>query len=232
MATSTPAADPTATTTARPLTAGPDVAPRTQADRAEEQLRELLVTLQVRPGEPLREAALMERLGVGRTPLREAVNRLAVDGLVVVHARRGTFASDVNIGDLALLTDLRAQLEGLAAERAAERATPAERDRLVGLVASSTEGAEPIEAMRHDHAIHQAVWAATHNPFLARTAARHHSLSTRIWYLYVDRLPDVPDHVDELATVVEQVAAGDAAAARASAIAHVRRFETAVTALW
>ncbi len=209
-----------------------DEPPRTQADLAEEQLRELLVTLQIRPGEPLREAALMERLGVGRTPLREAVNRLAIDGLVVVHARRGTFASDVNIGDLALLTDLRAQLEGLAAERAAERATPREREQLTALVESSAAGASPLAAMRHDHAIHQAIWDATHNPFLARTAARHHSLSTRIWYLFVERLPDVPDHVDELRVLVGQIVDGDAVSARATAMAHVRHFETAVTALW
>ncbi|MBY5162380.1 GntR family transcriptional regulator [Salsipaludibacter albus] len=231
MTTSTPTADPTATATTGAST-GPDEPPRTQADLAEDQLRDLLVTLQVRPGEPLREAALMERLGVGRTPLREAVNRLAVDGLVVVHPRRGTFASDVNIGDLALLTDLRAQLEGLAAARAAERATPAERERLATLVSSSAAGAEPLAAMRHDHAIHQAIWAATHNPFLARTAARHHSLSTRIWYLFVDRLPHVPDHVDELRSLVDQIVAGDADAARATATAHVRHFETAVTNLW
>lgn len=206
--------------------------PRTQADVAEERLRELLVTLEIRPGEPLREADLMERLGVGRTPLREACNRLAIDRLVVIHPRRGTFASDINIADLALLTELRTELEGLAAERAAVRATAAERDRLAALVATSTEGADPVAAMRHDHRIHRALWAATHNPFLEQTAARHHSLSTRIWYLFVDRLPHVDAHVDELRELVGQVVEGDAATARASAVAHVRRFEEAVTALW
>lgn len=206
--------------------------PQTQADLAEQRLRELLVTLAIRPGEPLVESTLMEQLGVGRTPLREACNRLAIDRLVVIHPRRGTFASDINIADLAALTDLRAQLEGLAAERAATRATPAERDRLSALVRESTAGADPTAAMRHDHRVHEAIWAATHNPFLEESAARYHSLSTRIWYLFVDRLADVPDHVDELRPLVAHVVEGDATAARDLAVAHVRHFEFAVMELW
>lgn len=122
----------------------------TQADRAHQRLRDLLVTLAIPPGEPLREAALMEELGVGRTPLREACNRLATDRLVDIHPRRGTFATHVDIADLALLTEVRLAVEGLAAERAAERATAADRRHLEQLVAQPADTDDPHAAMRHD----------------------------------------------------------------------------------
>ncbi len=203
---------------------------RSQADLAYHGLRELLVTLQIAPGEPLDEAELMDRLGVGRTPLREARNRLVIDRLLVTHARRGTFATEIELTDLALLTDVRAQLEGLAAERAATRATATDRATLAELVASRPPS-DPFAAMRHDSRIHRALWAAAHNHFLEEAAERHHSLSTRIWYVFVDHLHDVDDHVQELAGLVHFVLAGDAAGAARAARDHVRHFEAAVAAL-
>lgn len=214
-------------------TAAPDHAVTEQVSQAEQAylaLRDLLVRLEIPPGEPLHEAALMERLDVGRTPLREARNRLVVDRLLVTHPRRGTFATEVNLADLALLTDVRAELEGLAAARAATRATNADRDALQALVVVGVDD-DPFAAMRHDTAIHRALWRAAHNHFLEQACERHHSLSTRIWYLFVDRLAGVSAHVDELPGLVERVLAGDATAAQAQAHAHVRHFEDAVTTL-
>lgn len=205
-----------------PATAG------SHADRAEHGLRELLVTLQIHPGEPLREADLMARLEVGRTPLREALNRLQGENLVVIHPRRGTFATEVNIADLALITDLRAEVEGLAAARASEWASADELALLQGLVATEADGAEPVAAMELDARVHRAVWAAAHNPFLEEVAARHHSLSTRIWYLFVDRLRGLADHVDEHRELVARIVDRDGDAARALARDHVRSFEAAV----
>lgn len=202
-----------------------------QAERAYLGLRDLLVTLEIAPGAPLDEAALMERLEVGRTPLREARNRLVDDRLLVTHARRGTFATDVNLADLALLSDVRAELEGLAAARAASRATDGDRHHLEDLAATPAAGADPFAAMRHDTEIHRGLWTASHNPFLQQACERHHSLSTRIWYLFVDRLAHVADHVDELSHLVQVVLDGDADDARALAHRHVRHFERAVTTL-
>lgn len=101
--------------------------PPSQADVAYLALRDLLIRLEIAPGAPIVEAELMERIGVGRTPLREALNRLEAERLVNIFSRRGTFAADINLADLALITDLREELEGHAAAKAAERATTIER---------------------------------------------------------------------------------------------------------
>ena len=89
------------------------------ADRAYEGLRDRIVTLQITPGEPIDEDGVARELGMGRTPVREAIKRLALENLVTVFPRRGTFASDINITDLAQISDVRSVLEGHAAARAA-----------------------------------------------------------------------------------------------------------------
>ena len=89
------------------------------SDRAYAALRDRLVSLEIAPGAPIDEEALIRELGVGRTPVREAVRRLALERLVVVYPRRGTFAAAINITSLSDITDVRVQLEAHAAERAA-----------------------------------------------------------------------------------------------------------------
>src|SRR3979411_3045040 len=100
------------------------------AERAYAELRDRIVTLRVAPGAPSDEDLLGQELQMGRTPVREAIKRLALENLVTVFPRRGTFASEINITDLAHISDVRAVLEGHAAYRAAERITEAQRAEL------------------------------------------------------------------------------------------------------
>jgi DNA-binding GntR family transcriptional regulator len=201
-----------------------------RADHAYETLRDLLITLEIPPGAPLSEPLLMERLGVGRTPLREAVHRLEAEKLVRIFPRRGTFAAEINLDDLALITDLREELEGHAAARAAERATAADRtvlERLLPRLAAATTR----DQIRIDSSVHRAIYAAAHNRFLAETATEYHNLSLRIWHLFIDRLPDISSHVAEHQEIIHAILAGDDQEARSAAAAHVRSFQRAVKAL-
>src|ERR1700751_5688626 len=109
------------------------------ADRAYRPPRDRLVTLSIPPGAPIDEDATGLELKMGRTPVREAIKRLALENLVTVFPRRGTFASEINITDLAQISDVRVLLEGHAAARAAERLTPALRDELDRLIAEIDE---------------------------------------------------------------------------------------------
>jgi DNA-binding GntR family transcriptional regulator len=84
------------------------------SDRAYAALRDRLVSLEIPPGAPIDEEALTGQLGVGRTPVREAIRRLALERLVVVYPRRGTFAATINITSLTDITDVRVQLEARA----------------------------------------------------------------------------------------------------------------------
>ena len=98
------------------------------AERAYLELRDRIVTLRLPPGTVLREDALMRELGIGRTPLREAVKRLALENLVMVQPRRGTSVTAVDVDDIAAITEVRVELEAYAAELAAERIDDADRE--------------------------------------------------------------------------------------------------------
>src|SRR5262245_7295748 len=96
------------------------------ADQAYLRLRDEIVTVRLRPGDPLDEKALSQRLELGLTPVRDALKRLTLERLAVIYPRRGTFVTDINISDERWLTEVRIEMEGLAAALAAERATDEE----------------------------------------------------------------------------------------------------------
>lgn len=204
------------------------------ADRAYTELRDRIVTLRIPPGAPINEDGLCRELRMGRTPVREAVKRLALENLVSVFPRRGTFASEINITDLAHISDLRVQLEGHAAARAAERLTAVQRVELDGLLdelealrASGDAGA----LMALDARVHRFISRCAGNPYLQETLARYFNLSLRIWYLVLDRLPHLPASVVEHRALLEAIRAGDAAAARSVAAGHVTTFEREIRAV-
>ena len=203
-------------------------APASMSERAYSNLRDLIITLQLTPGAPLQEEALGKRLGVGRTPLREAVKRLESERLVTVFPRRGTFVADVNLTDHGLISDVRRQLEGHAAARAAEWATEDDRERLTELSAVITghDGAAE-ESMRLDTTIHRQVYRCAHNHYLEADLSRYYNLSLRIWYLFLRRLP-VVDHRAEHLPMIHAIIAREPDVARQYAVAHVTHFERSV----
>jgi DNA-binding GntR family transcriptional regulator len=197
------------------------------ADRAYVELRDQIVTLALAPGAPLNEEALGRELQLGRTPLREAVKRLALENLVAVYPRRGTFVTEINITDLAHVSDVRAQLEGHAAYRAAQRLTPELREELDALLAELAEPGTSAAAdlMELDARIHRFVYRSAGNPYLRETLERYLNLSLRIWYLVLGRLPHLFERVHEHADLLEAIRDGEADRARAIAADHVETFE-------
>ena len=209
----------------------PGVAPSSLAERAYTGLRDDIITLRLQPGATLVEEALMARLAVGRTPLREALKRLQTERLVTIYPRRGTFVAEVNLTDHSLISDVRRQLEGLAAERAAERATATDRDAFAELVtAVDRHPGGRLPGMQLDTRIHRAVHRASRNGYLEADLTNYYNLSLRIWYLFLDRLPEV-DHRAEHRPMLQAVLSGDAATAARYARDHVDHFERAVRAI-
>lgn len=203
------------------------------ADRAYDSLRDRLVTLEIAPGDPLNDDALARSLGVGRTPVREALKRLELDRLVVTYPRRGTFATRVEINDLAFISEIRAELEPLAASRAARLATPTARKALQEVVAASAglaADATVIEILRADAAIHRVIYQVAANPYLQDALVRYNNLSTRIWCLVMDRLDGVAGHLHEHQDLIQAIIDGDAELAAQMSRGHVDHFETVVRA--
>ncbi|MDI3406142.1 GntR family transcriptional regulator [Streptomyces cavernicola] len=203
------------------------------AEQAYRAIRDRLVMLEIRPGDPINEDQLMQSLGLGRTPVREALKRLQYERLITTFPRRGTFATEVNITDLAYISEVRQELEPLAAAQAARRATAADREALSALLAelksvADTGRDEAAELMRLDLQVHRAIYAATHNPYLEDTLVRHDNLATRIWCLFMDHLDDMSGHVEEHSPLIEAIVAGEPDRAARLAREHVEGFERAI----
>ncbi|MFD9207940.1 GntR family transcriptional regulator [Streptomyces sioyaensis] len=203
--------------------------PPSLTDQAYEAIRDLIVTLQIRPGAPISEEQLMRRLGLGRTPIHQAIKRLESERLVAIFPRRGTFATEVNITDLALITEVRLQLEGHAAYSAAKRRTRAEQEELRRLLEEFDEPATTdADLMRLDTEVHRAIYRCTHNSYLEATLGSYYNLATRIWHLFLDRLPDVSEHIEQHRPLLEAIIAGHADQACDLACTHVSQFESTV----
>lgn len=208
--------------------------PESLAERAYREIRDLLVMLDIAPGSPINEDQLATSLGIGRTPVREALKRLAHERLVVAYPRRGTFATDVNITDLTHISEVRTHLEPIAARSAAERASDRERAEFQDVLDELRRPTAPRttrELMRMDLRIHRSLYAAVHNAYLEDTLLRYDNLANRIWCLFIDRLPDMAAHIEEHGPLLEAVIAGDAERAAELAGRHVIHFESEIRAL-
>lgn len=195
------------------------------SDRVYAALRDRLVTLEIPPGAPIDEDALTKELGVGRTPFREAVRRLALEGLVLVYPRRGTFASTINITNLSDITDVRIVLESHAAGRAATLADEMDLAEARALVAElDTVDASQLPMMELDARIHRFVHRCCRNPYLAQDLERYLNMSLRIWHLTFDRLPRLADRMRDHRDLLEAISRGDAEMASKIAGDHVTAF--------
>ena len=203
------------------------------SDRAYAQLRERIVTLRLPPGTVLREDELMSELAIGRTPLREAIKRLALENLVAVQPRSGTYVTSVDAADIVHISEVRAELEANAAELAARRLDEDTRERFEALlerIANAEGSADQDALMGLDAAIHRLVWDASRNPYLTETLERYFVLSLRIWYVMLDRVPGLGAAVLEHAELIEAILAGDADRAGALMHEHVVAFEREIMA--
>jgi DNA-binding GntR family transcriptional regulator len=196
------------------------------ADQAYHAIRGLIVSLELAPGAVIDERRLVERLAIGRTPVREALRRLAQERLVEVYPRRGMFVSGVDVRELARLSEVREVLEPEAARLAAERATDADRRELGALLAElDTAGGELMDL---DERIHRAVYRAAHNDLLEATLEQYYVLALRIWSMALDRAHDLGEAVEEHRALLEAIRSGDAERAADTMRAHVRNFEQAM----
>ncbi|WP_345474752.1 GntR family transcriptional regulator [Glutamicibacter ectropisis] len=190
--------------------------------------------MDIAPGEPINEAALVQELSIGRTPLREALKRLEVDHLVHSYPRRGTFASRVDITELAAITEVRIALEPLAAERAAALHGGAARAGIEKtlLAVSQLSGADQRRTlMENDLEVHRLIYQAAGNHHLEETLVRLDNLATRIWCMTLERLPSVQEHISEHIALLQAILDGDTFQARSFALDHIVHFEKSVRAV-
>lgn len=182
------------------------------AEAAYRSIEEMIVHRRLGPGTMISENQLCDELKMGRTPIREALQRLRHIGFVEVHARRGVLVSTVDVVRQLELIEVRRPLEALMARSAAARATPAERTDLARLGDEIVEAAGAEDAVRYfrtNKQIHELSARAAHNEVLAATLATLHAQSRRFWYTYVRELNSFEEGARLHSATIRAVVAGD-----------------------
>jgi DNA-binding GntR family transcriptional regulator len=201
----------------------------TMTDKAYALIEELIVTLQLAPGAVLSEVVLANRLSTGRTPVREALQRLSRDGLVNILPRRGVLVSDMDLSAQLRLLEVRRELERLMARGAAKRATPDERKEFAEIAQGMRLAAEKEDGlafMRLDQQFNMLISAASRNEFATRSMGLMHGLSRRFWYQHYKEAADLPLAARLHAEVAEAVAAQNVEAAGAASDALMAYIES------
>ena len=175
-------------------------------------LEELIVTLKLQPGRVVSEGELSVLTGIGRTPIREALQRLARERLVSILPRRGIVVTEINVGSQLKLLETRRELERLIARSAARRATDREREQFRALVRAfekSAKANDDVAFMRTDREFNSLCSAAAHNEFAAGAMSLMHSLSRRFWYIHYKQAADMPATAKLHGDIARAIADGD-----------------------
>jgi len=181
----------------------------TLTEKAYAQIEELIVTLQLPPGTVLSELVLADRFGIGRTPIREALQRLSRDGLVNILPRRGVLVSDIDLRSQLRLLEVRRELERLMARGAAERASDGERAQFAEIARGmnrASENEDDMAFMRLDQQFNTLVSLAARNEYASRSMGLMHALSRRFWYQHYKEAADLPLCARLHAAVAEAIA--------------------------
>jgi DNA-binding GntR family transcriptional regulator len=192
-----------------------------KSDQAYEALESMITFQELAPGSLLSEAILMERTGLGRTPVREALLRLAHQGMVEVHPNRGVRVAEISVESQLQLLEVRRTLEGLAVRLATSRATPGQRETMIEVagVLERFEG-DDIRAfaplLKRSHGL---VAAAAHNSYLLLAMGPLQGLSRRFWFAHLrDVAAELRRGADRHCAILRAVLSEDADAAAAASL--------------
>ena len=203
---------------------------QTNAEQAYQIIKSRIIRTELNPGAVINESELMDDLGLGRTPIREALNRLQSDDLVVVKPRRGIFVAELAITDLSQIVEVRVELRSLAVKLACQRITDSQLQQLEKLSdqflnSSISSKQEMIELDSNFHAL---VQEATHNRFLISNLEYYYNLSLRIWHLVLPRATAEEIDVKAHFKIYQAIAAKDEDLAVKRISKHSRDFHKTI----
>ncbi|MGQ9666339.1 MAG: GntR family transcriptional regulator [Anaerolineae bacterium] len=204
----------------------------TDAAKAYRAIKEKIITLQLAPGAVIQDADLMQELGIGRTPIREALKLLEAEKLVVTVPRRGIFVAPISITDLQQVIEVRLELEGLALRLACERANSEDMVRLRKLydtLAGNDIRALPTrERLERDREIHLELAKTAHNAFLSVEVEWFYDLARRLWYYTLGRVRPSEVNLQSHQDIIQAVLLRDAATAEHLIRQHILEFQQTV----
>ncbi len=203
------------------------------SEQAYQLIKHKIIVLELPPLSYIDEQALMENLQLGRTPIREALQRLAAEGFVFFAPHRGMFVAEISITDLQKIFEVRLVLERLCVRLAAQRASESHLEQM-DAVLRDLALLPPGDAkglMAIDEQFHSLIYQAADNEFLSEILRRLHGLSLRLWHLALDRLGDVREALQQHVAIAEALRARDEARAEYLLEQHILDFQQRIKAV-
>ncbi len=195
------------------------------SQQAYEHIRRKIISTELAPGSIIDEVTLQADLDMGRTPIREALQRLSLEKLVTILPRRGMFVTEIGITDLQRLFEIRYELEGMAARLAAQRGTPAQFDRMDAILSHLPPSAADAELLiAIDEASHHLIYEAADNKFLRDTLTTLYAQSLRLWYFTLSKIGTLQETVAEHQLILDALKARDGDEASRLIRDHVQTF--------
>lgn len=185
-------------------------------DLAYEQIEEAIVTLRIPPGTSVSELALSKATGIGRTPIREAIQRLARENLIFILPQRGLLVPQIDVSKQLRLLEMRREIERLVCRSAAKRASPAQRESFARLATEFTEAGEvndDVSFIRSDREFNELCLQSAHNEFTEGAMRLMNGLSRRFWYYHYKQAADLPEIAKLHAALSSAIADADVAGA-------------------
>jgi DNA-binding GntR family transcriptional regulator len=203
------------------------------SEKAYRLIKEKVVTLELPPSAVIDEHILMQELDLGRTPIREALQRLDSEGLVNIVPRRGTFVNDISVTDLQKIFELRIVLEGFCARLAAQRITNEQLKRMESVLQDleQLQDGDPQALMSIDKRFHRLLYASADNEFMADILNRLYDLSLRLWHLVLNRLDEVRHSIEQHGDVYRALKEGEGDRAEAIIQKHIVEFQQGIKAV-
>ena len=191
-------------------------------DHAYALLRNMIVTLELAPGSLVKQDELQTQLGLGRTPIHQALQRLERDEFVNVVPRRGVFVTSVDVMELPVLYESRATLEPYMARMAALRGTDEHWREMRSTLDRHSVDMATEELVAIDRRCHEIIWEAAGNRFLSRTMDMLYAQSDRLWHMHLIGVTDMGQSLEEHRSMLEVFERGDGEGAAALMDEHIR----------
>jgi DNA-binding GntR family transcriptional regulator len=197
-------------------------------------MKEALVTLVYKPGEYLNTAQVMERFGLGRTPINQALHRLSAEGLVQIIPRKGAMAAPLSINDALELIEVRLVNEMLCMRLTAAAITNSEIQELETIAQNFETAAaqrDVVALMNTDRLFHEKIAAFSRNIMLQDILSVLHARSQRFWAISFSTLGHVDEVMAEHRAIVTALASHDTQAAAEAAKTHILSFKSSLLSL-
>lgn len=199
-----------------------------------ESLREAIISGQLRPGERLMEIQLAEEMGVSRTPVREAIRKLELEGLVAMIPRKGAYVAGLSLKDIVDVFEIRGALEGLAAELAAERITDEELEELERYLVKIAEAIEKDDlekVVANDTDFHSLLYQASRNQRLSQIINNLREQIQRFRTTSLSYPGRMKTALEEHRKIVEAISARDGELASKLAHEHIENAENSMMSM-